>query len=79
MAPAPAAIARTNTLVATATLGGPDNLQATATVDAITLNADEGEDQYVNTPAVVWLEHDTILGIRPNPSCRRGNVPGIYQ
>jgi plastocyanin len=37
-------------------LGGPDNLQGSAEVDAITLDADQGAGQYVNTPAVVWLE-----------------------
>ncbi|MFC7074091.1 plastocyanin/azurin family copper-binding protein [Halovenus rubra] len=37
-------------------LGGPDSLQSSAEVDAITLEADQGAGQYVNTPAVVWLE-----------------------
>jgi plastocyanin len=37
-------------------LGGPDNLQASAEIDAITLDSDQGAGQYVNTPAVVWLE-----------------------
>lgn len=37
-------------------LGGPEDLQASAAVDAITLDGDQVAGQYVNTPAVVWLE-----------------------
>ncbi|MEF8774260.1 MAG: plastocyanin/azurin family copper-binding protein, partial [Halobacteriales archaeon] len=37
-------------------LGGPNDRRAAATVDATILDADQGAGQYVNTPAVVWLE-----------------------
>jgi hypothetical protein len=37
-------------------LGGPDDLQASATVEATTLDADQGAGQNVFTPAVVWVE-----------------------
>ncbi|PSP55916.1 plasmid stabilization protein [Halobacteriales archaeon QS_1_67_19] len=37
-------------------LGGPDDLQSSAEVDATVLDNDQGAGQYVNTPAIVWLE-----------------------
>ncbi|MDZ7730049.1 MAG: hypothetical protein U5K37_02180 [Natrialbaceae archaeon] len=37
-------------------LGGPNDLQSRADVDATVLETDEGAGRYVFTPAVVWLE-----------------------
>jgi len=37
-------------------LGGPDDLQSSATVTATTLDSDQGAGRNVFTPAVVWLE-----------------------
>jgi len=37
-------------------LGGPEDLQASATVTATTLDSDQGAGRNVFTPAVVWLE-----------------------
>ena len=36
--------------------GGPDDLQSTATVEALRLDSDQGAGQNVFSPAVVWLE-----------------------
>jgi len=37
-------------------LGGPNDLQSSATVEATILSSDQGAGQHVNTPAVVWVE-----------------------
>jgi len=37
-------------------IGGPDDLQSSASVRAATLSEDQGAGQFVFTPAVVWLE-----------------------
>jgi plastocyanin len=37
-------------------LGGPDDLQSSATVEALSLDADQGAGQNVFSPAVVWVE-----------------------
>ena len=37
-------------------LGGPDDLQATPTVEALILDSDQGAGQNVFSPAVVWVE-----------------------
>lgn len=37
-------------------LGGPDDLQSSATVEALSLDSDQGAGQFVFSPAVVWLE-----------------------
>jgi len=42
-------------------LGGPDDLQSSATVEATILSADQGAGQHVNTPAVVWVERGATV------------------
>jgi plastocyanin len=42
-------------------LGGPDDLQASATVDATVLSSDQGAGQNVFTPAVVWVEEGATV------------------
>jgi plastocyanin len=42
-------------------LGGPDDLQSTATITATTLESDRGAGQYVFTPSVVWAEPDATI------------------
>jgi plastocyanin len=42
-------------------LGGPNDLQSSATVDATSLDSDQGAGQFVNTPAVVWVEPDATV------------------
>jgi len=37
-------------------LGGPDDLQSSATIEALSLDADQGAGQNVFSPAVVWVE-----------------------
>ncbi|MEF8915709.1 plastocyanin/azurin family copper-binding protein [Natronomonas sp.] len=37
-------------------LGGPDDLQSSATVEALSLDSDQGAGQFVFSPAVVWVE-----------------------
>jgi len=37
-------------------LGGPNDLQSSATVEALALDADQGAGQMVFSPAVVWLQ-----------------------
>jgi plastocyanin len=37
-------------------LGGPDDLQSSPTVEALSLDADQGAGQFVFSPAVVWVE-----------------------
>jgi len=37
-------------------LGGPGDLQSSASVDALTLSEDRGAGQFVFSPAVVWVE-----------------------
>lgn len=37
-------------------VGGPDDLQAAPTVEATSLDSDQGAGQHVFTPAVVWVE-----------------------
>jgi len=37
-------------------LGGPDDLQSSATVEALSLEGDRGAGQFVFSPAVVWVE-----------------------
>jgi plastocyanin len=37
-------------------LGGPDDLQSSATVEALSLDSDQGAGQFVFSPAVVWAE-----------------------
>ncbi|WP_257628875.1 cupredoxin domain-containing protein [Haloplanus salinarum] len=42
-------------------LGGPDDLQSSATVEATMLSSDQGAGQHVNTPAVVWVEQGATV------------------
>ncbi|MFB6137927.1 MAG: plastocyanin/azurin family copper-binding protein [Halobacteriaceae archaeon] len=42
-------------------LGGPDDLRSSASVEATVLDADRGAGQYVNTPAVVWVEQGATV------------------
>jgi len=42
-------------------LGGPDDLQSAATVEATVLDADQGAGQNVFTPAVVWVEQGATV------------------
>ena len=42
-------------------LGGPDNLQAAATVEALALDSDQGAGQNVFSPAVVWVEQGATV------------------
>jgi len=42
-------------------LGGPDDLQSSATIRAASLDSDQGAGQFVFTPAVVWVEPGTTL------------------
>jgi plastocyanin len=42
-------------------LGGPDDLQGSAAVDATVLSSDEGAGQNVFTPAVVWVEQGATV------------------
>jgi plastocyanin len=37
-------------------LGGPDDLQSSATVEALSLDSDQGAGEFVFSPAVVWVE-----------------------
>ncbi|MEF8842064.1 MAG: plastocyanin/azurin family copper-binding protein [Haloarculaceae archaeon] len=37
-------------------LGGPDDLQSRATVEALSLDEDQGAGQFVFSPAVLWVE-----------------------
>ena len=37
-------------------LGGPDDLQSEATVEALSLDEDQGAGQFVFSPAVLWVE-----------------------
>jgi plastocyanin len=43
------------------TLGGPDDLQTSATVEALSLDSDQGAGQNVFSPAVVWIEAGTTV------------------
>ncbi|MFT4884076.1 MAG: plastocyanin, partial [Natronomonas sp.] len=42
-------------------LGGPDDLQSSATVEALSLDSDQGAGQFVFSPAVVWVEAGTTV------------------
>ena len=42
-------------------LGGPNDLQSSATVEATVLSSDRGAGQHVNTPAVVWIEQGATV------------------
>jgi plastocyanin len=42
-------------------MGGPDDLQSEATVEALALDADQGAGQNVFSPAVVWLEEGATV------------------
>jgi plastocyanin len=42
-------------------LGGPDDLQSSATVEATMLDSDQGAGQNVFTPAVVWVEQGATV------------------
>ena len=37
-------------------LGGPDDLRSSATVEALSLDEDQGAGEFVFSPAIVWLE-----------------------
>lgn len=42
-------------------LGGPNDLQSSASVEATVLSSDQGAGQNVNTPAVVWIEQGATV------------------
>ena len=42
-------------------LGGPDDLQSSATVEALSLDSDQGAGQNVFSPAVVWVEEGATV------------------
>jgi plastocyanin len=42
-------------------LGGPDDLQSGATVEALSLDEDRGAGQFVFSPAVLWVESGTTV------------------
>ncbi|WP_436935829.1 plastocyanin/azurin family copper-binding protein [Halovenus marina] len=42
-------------------LGGPDDLQSAATVEALSLDSDQGAGQNVFSPAVVWVEEGATV------------------
>ena len=42
-------------------LGGPDDLRTAPTVEAKTLDSDQGAGQFVFTPAVIWVERDATV------------------
>ncbi|WP_435064583.1 cupredoxin domain-containing protein [Halobaculum sp. EA56] len=42
-------------------LGGPESLQSSASVNALTLESDQGAGQFVFSPAVVWVQSGTTV------------------
>ncbi|MEF8827387.1 MAG: plastocyanin/azurin family copper-binding protein [Haloarcula sp.] len=42
-------------------LGGPNDRKPSASVEATVLSSDQGAGQYVNTPAVVWVEQGATV------------------